>query len=31
VNRVYYNVLLDVNKLFALYDELRGRRMRWMA
>jgi biofilm PGA synthesis N-glycosyltransferase PgaC len=29
VNRVYYNVLLDVNKLFALYDELRGRRMRW--
>jgi poly-beta-1,6-N-acetyl-D-glucosamine synthase len=31
VNRVYYNVLLDVNKLFALYDELRGRGMRWMA
>jgi poly-beta-1,6-N-acetyl-D-glucosamine synthase len=29
INRVYYNVLLDVNKFFALYDELRGRRMRW--
>jgi cellulose synthase/poly-beta-1,6-N-acetylglucosamine synthase-like glycosyltransferase len=29
VSRVYYNVLLDVNKFFALYDELRGRGMRW--
>jgi cellulose synthase/poly-beta-1,6-N-acetylglucosamine synthase-like glycosyltransferase len=29
VSRVYYSVLLDVGKLFALYDELRGNRMRW--
>ncbi len=29
ISRVYYNVLLDVNKFFALYDELRGTRMRW--
>jgi cellulose synthase/poly-beta-1,6-N-acetylglucosamine synthase-like glycosyltransferase len=29
VSRVYYNLLLDVNKFFALYDELRGARMRW--
>lgn len=29
INRVYYNLLLDVNKLFALWDELLGRRMRW--
>jgi cellulose synthase/poly-beta-1,6-N-acetylglucosamine synthase-like glycosyltransferase len=29
VSRVYYNVLLDVSKYFALYDELRGKRMRW--
>jgi cellulose synthase/poly-beta-1,6-N-acetylglucosamine synthase-like glycosyltransferase len=29
VSRLYYAVLLDVGKLFALYDELRGKRMRW--
>jgi len=29
VSRVYYNVLLDVSKVFALYDEFRGKRMRW--
>ncbi len=29
LSRVYYNLLLDVSKFFALYDELRGRVMRW--
>jgi cellulose synthase/poly-beta-1,6-N-acetylglucosamine synthase-like glycosyltransferase len=29
VSRVYFNVLLDVNKAFALVDELRGTKMRW--
>jgi hypothetical protein len=29
ISRVYYNVLLDVSKYFALYDELRGKGMRW--
>ena len=29
LTRVYYNVLLDIGKFFALYDELRGARMRW--
>jgi cellulose synthase/poly-beta-1,6-N-acetylglucosamine synthase-like glycosyltransferase len=29
VSRVYYNVLLDVSKFFALLDELRKQRMRW--
>jgi cellulose synthase/poly-beta-1,6-N-acetylglucosamine synthase-like glycosyltransferase len=29
LNRVYYSVLLDVSKLFSLYDELRRTRMRW--
>jgi poly-beta-1,6-N-acetyl-D-glucosamine synthase len=27
--RVYYNVLLDVGKVFALLDELRRKQMRW--
>jgi hypothetical protein len=29
LNRIYYSVLLDVSKLFSLYDELRHTRMRW--
>jgi hypothetical protein len=29
LNRVYFTVLLDVSKLFSLYDELRNTRMRW--
>ncbi|MGC4118847.1 MAG: glycosyltransferase family 2 protein [Myxococcales bacterium] len=29
LNRVYYNILLDVGRFYALYDELRGRSMRW--
>jgi cellulose synthase/poly-beta-1,6-N-acetylglucosamine synthase-like glycosyltransferase len=29
LGRVYYNVLLDVNKVFALLDEFRGKKMRW--
>jgi cellulose synthase/poly-beta-1,6-N-acetylglucosamine synthase-like glycosyltransferase len=29
LNRIYYSVLLDVSKLFSLYDELRNTRMRW--
>jgi biofilm PGA synthesis N-glycosyltransferase PgaC len=29
ISRIYYNVLLDVGKFFALYDEFRGKRMRW--
>jgi biofilm PGA synthesis N-glycosyltransferase PgaC len=28
-SRLYFNVLLDVSKAFALYDELRGRKMSW--
>ncbi len=27
--RFYFNVVLDVSKIFAVYDELRGRRMTW--
>jgi cellulose synthase/poly-beta-1,6-N-acetylglucosamine synthase-like glycosyltransferase len=29
LNRIYFNVLLDVSKVFSLYDELRRTRMRW--
>ena len=29
VSRLYFNLLLDVSKGFALYDELRKRRMSW--
>ena len=29
LSRIYFNLLLDVSKAFALYDELRGRRMSW--
>ncbi len=29
ISRVYFNVLLDVSKGFALWDEFRGRRMSW--
>ena len=29
LNRIYFTVLLDVSKLFSLYDELRRQRMRW--
>ena len=29
LNRIYFSVLLDVSKLFSLYDELRQTRMRW--
>jgi len=29
LSRVYFNLVLDVSKFFALYDELRGKRMSW--
>jgi biofilm PGA synthesis N-glycosyltransferase PgaC len=29
LTRVYFNLVLDVSKFFALYDELRGKRMSW--
>lgn len=29
LNRVYFNIVLDVSKLFALYDEWRGAGMKW--
>jgi cellulose synthase/poly-beta-1,6-N-acetylglucosamine synthase-like glycosyltransferase len=28
-SRIYFNVVLDVSKFFALYDEQRGKRMSW--
>ncbi len=29
LSRIYFNVILDVSKFFALYDEQRGKRMSW--